>query len=205
MYKLAMQKKILIFQAATIRGSLRNGLAIAAVVAFTSISVSVTYAATSSPASSPAPSSKSGKASDLGPAMSLSWPLDAPLSCQSLKTAVQESTKDAALKLQAYCNQTSQEMEQKGYPRCSPNLCPVKSSTASSAQGLGNIKARISYYPDNNSIFISLTYNFPIAEPTESSLICFDPMAVALEVVQNEIDTWDFKKFAAFCVNGMNP
>ncbi|MEI8027845.1 MAG: hypothetical protein WCI18_15960 [Pseudomonadota bacterium] len=205
MYKLAVQKKTLIFQAATIRSSLRKALALAAVVAFTFISERVAFSASASPVPNPAPSTKSGKASDLGPAMGLSWPLDAPLSCQALKTAVQESTKDAALKLQAYCNQASQEMEQKGYPRCSPNLCPVQSSTNSSAQDSGNIKARISYYPDNNSIFISLTYNFPIAEPTGSSLICFDPMVMALEVVQNEIDTWDFKKFVAFCVNGVNP
>ncbi len=205
MYKFEPPQQTLIFQPAPIRNFLKHGWLIAAICGFASNFVSVAYSATHSPDSSPAPSAKSGKASDLGPAISLSWPPNTPLSCQSLKTAVQESTKDAALKLQAYCNQASQEMEQKGYPRCSRNLCPVKSSTNSSDQDSGNIKARISYYPDNSSIFISLTYTFPIAEPSGSSLICFDPMAMALEVVQNEIDTWDFKKFVAFCVNEERP
>ena len=173
-----------------------------AIVGFSSIAANVAFSATSSPAPVPVPSARNGKASDLGEPLRLSWPLGAPLTCQSLNASIQESTKDAAIKLQNYCNHASQEMEQKGYPRCLPNLCPVKSSTNSSGQDSGNLKARLTYYPENSSIFVSLTYNFAEAEQSGSSLIFFDPMSMALEVVQNEIDSWDYNRFVAFCVNG---
>jgi len=203
--ELIMPRKMLSIGSGILGHIQRTCLRASVFLASTCLGAHVGFSATSSSTAQPATSPPHGKASDLGPAMSLSWPLDAPFTCQALKSTLQDSAKDAAIKLQGFCNQASQQMEQNGYPRCLPNLCPVKSLTGSSVQDSGDLKARITFYPENSSIFVSLTYYFPEAERTGSSLICFDPMAAAYELVQNEVDTWDFKKFADVCVHYESP
>ena len=151
---------------------------------------------------SPTSVATSGRASDLGPAMGLSWPMNQPYSCPELRTSLEESTKSAALKLKVFCNDASRKMEEAGFPKCRPNLCPVSSQGSSVKKDLGNLEASFSYSPDYRGVFVSLTYNFPQGEPSGSSLVCFDPMLTAFEVVQTEVDSWSFSKFAAICVHG---
>lgn len=143
-----------------------------------------------------------GSAADLAGLKPIGWPLGVPMTCHAISDALQSSLKESVGKIVEFCNQQNESLRAAGYRACQKNECVDVAFVSRGGIDAGQLKLQIGRSEWTDAYYARLTYTFSevkMSGTDRRGLVCFDPFLKADALLQAELDTWDYRRFAEFC------
>ena len=144
-----------------------------------------------------------GSAADLAGLKPVGWPLGVPMTCRAISDALRSSLNESVEKIVSFCNQQNESLRAAGYRACHKNECVDVATVSRGCLDAGQLKLKIGRSEWTDAYYAQLTYTFSEVKMNgqdRRGFVCFDPVLKADELLQTELDSWDYQRFVEFCV-----